>query len=301
LKCTPKVKRKRVKKKMDFVAIDVETANADLASICQIGLVGFQDGIVKQSWKTLVNPEDDFDGINVSIHGIDEQTVKGAPSFPKIFHVVKENLAGNVVASHTSFDRVAMARVIEKYELDQVECAWLDTAKVVRRAWPEISQRGYGLGKVASKLGIKFAHHDAEEDARAAGEILVRAIQKTGMTVNEWLDRVNRPINPLTMKGDPEGPLFGEVVVFTGALSIPRGEAAQRAATAGCEVAPSVTSNTTLLVVGDQDVRKLLGHEKSSKHRKAEELIARGQPIRILRESDFRQVVNWPSEKCRKH
>jgi DNA polymerase III epsilon subunit-like protein len=28
--------------KMDFIAIDVETANADLASICQIGLVGFQ-------------------------------------------------------------------------------------------------------------------------------------------------------------------------------------------------------------------------------------------------------------------
>jgi len=285
---------------MDFVAIDVETANADLASICQIGLVGFQDGVVKQSWKTLVNPEDDFDGINVSIHGIDERTVKGAPTFPKIFHVVKENLTGIIVASHTSFDRVAMARVLEKYDLDQVECTWLDTAKVVRRAWPELSQKGYGLCKVANKLGIKFVHHDAEEDARAAGEILVRAIQKTVMTVNEWLDRVNRPINPLIMKGDPEGPLFGEVVAFTGSLSIPRGEAAQRAATAGCEVAPSVTRSTTLLVVGDQDIRKLAGQEKSSKHRKAEELIGHGQPIRILKESDFRRMVNWPSEECRK-
>jgi DNA polymerase-3 subunit epsilon len=128
--------------KMDFVAIDVETANADLASICQIGLVGFQNGILKQSWKTLVNPEDDFDGINVSIHGIDERTVKGAPTFPKIFHVVKERLTRSVVASHTSFDRVAVSRVLEKYDLDQVECAWLDTAKVVRRAWPELSQGG---------------------------------------------------------------------------------------------------------------------------------------------------------------
>jgi DNA polymerase-3 subunit epsilon len=53
-----------------------------------------------------------------------------------------------------------------------------------------------------------------------------------------------------------------------------------------------MTSQTTLLVVGDQDIRKLAGHEKSSKHRKAEELITKGQSIRILRESDFKELVN---------
>lgn len=31
---------------MDFVALDVETANADLASICAIGLVHFKAGEV---------------------------------------------------------------------------------------------------------------------------------------------------------------------------------------------------------------------------------------------------------------
>ena len=45
---------------MDFVAIDVETANADLASICQIGIVAFENGSVKESWQSLVNPEDYF-------------------------------------------------------------------------------------------------------------------------------------------------------------------------------------------------------------------------------------------------
>jgi DNA polymerase-3 subunit epsilon len=43
-------------------------------------------------------------------------------------------------------------------------------------------------------------------------------------------------------------------------------------------------------VVGDQDVTRLAGHSKSSKHRKAEELIAKGVPIRILRESDFEEL-----------
>ena len=278
---------------MDFVAIDVETANPDLASICQIGIVAFENGCPAQSWESLVNPEDYFDGMNVSIHGIDERTVEGAPVLPQVVDMVRSLVVGSVLASHTCFDRVAVAQVLDKYSLEQFDCAWLDTAKVVRRAWPELSQRGYGLESVARKLGIEFTHHNAVEDARAAGEILVRAIRETGISLSEWIDRVKKPISPshIAMGGNPEGPLYGEVVVFTGALTITRREAAQLAADVGCEVAPSVNKGTTLLVVGDQDIRRLAGHERSSKHRKAEELITGGQAIRILCERDFRRLV----------
>jgi DNA polymerase-3 subunit epsilon len=92
-------------------------------------------------------------------------------------------------------------------------------------------------------------------------------------------------------EGNTEGPLVGEVAVFTGTLSIPRWEVAKLAASAGCSVSNSVNKATTLLVVGDQDIRRLAGHEKSSKYRKAEDLIAIGHPIRILGESDFRCLV----------
>jgi len=40
-----------------FIAVDVETANADLASICQIGIVAFDKGEITDSWMSLVNPE----------------------------------------------------------------------------------------------------------------------------------------------------------------------------------------------------------------------------------------------------
>jgi DNA polymerase III subunit epsilon len=80
--------------------------------------------------------------------------------------------------------------------------------------------------------------------------------------------------------------------VFTGALTLPRSEAADLAASLGCRVASGVTRETTILVVGDQDARKLApGQERSSKHRKAERLIADGYPLRILRETDFRALI----------
>ena len=85
-------------------------------------------------------------------------------------------------------------------------------------------------------------------------------------------------------------------MAFTGALSLHRHEAADYAATMGCEVAPSVNKTTTILVVGDQDIRKLAGYEKSTKHRKAEDLITEGQPIRIIKESDFIKLVRDNAE-----
>lgn len=80
-------------------------------------------------------------------------------------------------------------------------------------------------------------------------------------------------------------------MVFTGQLEIPRREAADLAPSLGCTVGSCVNKKTTLLAVGDQGIEKLAGHIKSSKRRKAEELISKGQSIRILKESDFSQLV----------
>ena len=70
-----------------------------------------------------------------------------------------------------------------------------------------------------------------------------------------------------------------------------RSLAAKLAADAGCDVSESVNKKTTLLVVGDQDIKRLAGHTKSSKHRKAESLILAGQTLRILSESDFNNLL----------
>lgn len=278
---------------MNFVALDVETANASLASICQVGIVQFENGQVADKWSSLIDPEDFFDGMNISIHGIDEDQVSGAPTFPLALVDISRRILGQTVVTHTSFDRSAISQACGKYGLVPPECAWLDTARVARRTWPDVAHRGYGLGSLAQRFGIEFKHHDALEDARAAGIIMLRAIADTGMDIGALLERSTQKTSQHhAQAGNPDGRLYGEVVVFTGALSLPRHDAAELASRAGCEVADGVTKHTTLLVVGDQDIQKLAGHEKSSKHRKAEALIAKGQPIRILAERDFAAIVS---------
>ena len=281
-----------------FTAIDVETANADFASICQIGVVRFDDGQVASEWQSLVNPEDYFSSVNVGIHGITDESVASAPTLPQLHNFLLAKLDGNVVICHTAFDRVSIERACQRYALGVPNVTWLDSARVARRAWPEhCAQRGFGLKKLAGLLSLSFTAHVAVEDARIAGCVITNAMTHTGLSLTDWLIRVKQPIRPTRHDYDAgshdaaEGPLADEVVVFTGALSMSRGEAAAMAAQAGSNVRESVSRETTILVVGDQDIRKLLGQEKSSKHRKAESLIQGGQPIRIIGEGDFLKIV----------
>ena len=76
---------------MDFVVIDVETANPELGSICQIGVAIFSNGKFSESWSSLVNPEDYFDDFNVSVHGISEAMVSSAPRWAEIHERIKIN------------------------------------------------------------------------------------------------------------------------------------------------------------------------------------------------------------------
>lgn len=285
---------------MDFVAIDVETANADMGSICQIGIAEFRNGILANTWKSYVDPQDEFDDINIEIHGISPRDVVGAPNFQQIRTPLYRYLNKKIVVCHTHFDRSAIHKAARAHNVSIPDSIWIDSAKVARRAWPEMfATCGYGLANVADFIGHSFTHHDALEDAIAAGMVMVRAVQDSGLSLEEWVTRIGKPIHldPITGHqvkriGDPAGLFAGETIVFTGALNISRTEAADLAARTGCNVGAGVTKKTTLLVVGDQDLDKLAGKEKSAKHLKAESLIRNGASIRILAESDFMEMIS---------
>lgn len=281
---------------LDFLALDVETANADAASICQVGIARFEGGEVVERWVSLVDPRTHFDPFNVGIHGIGPEQVVGAPTFAGIFPELRGRIQGNIVVHHMPFDKTALRRACEWERLDPLEAKWVDSAQVVRRTWEQFRKRGYGLANVAEYLGISFQHHDALEDAEAAGKVFAAACAETGRSPEAWHLALGAPARSGgggagydfgALEVGVEGPLVGEVVVFTGTLSVTRWEAAEMAAKLGAVVKNSVTKETTLLVVGLSDWARFDGYDKSSKHRKAEQLATAGHRIRIVSEADF--------------
>jgi len=103
---------------MRFYSLDVETANPDQASICQIGIGVFEDDKLVDTWKSYINPQDYFHWRFIEIHGIDSLTVKRKPTFPKVYPKLRRLLENNIVVHHSPFDRIAFHKAFNKYGLE---------------------------------------------------------------------------------------------------------------------------------------------------------------------------------------
>lgn len=284
---------------MEFVAIDVETANSNMASICQIGVAKFSKGKLVEEWCSLIDPEDYFDPMNIYIHGIDERSVVGKPTFLEITGTLKKYLESSICVSHMPFDQRALDKAFRKYGIEPFAIVWIDSAKVARRTWSDVAKKGYGLSNLCNRIGYSFKHHDALEDAKAAGHVLLAAMKETNLDLDGWKQRIKMPIGAkgagIAGEGNPEGGLFGEVAVITGTFVRSQPELSQMARDIGCNVAKGVTKKTTMLIVGDRDVGRYEDKEKSNKREKAEKLVKDGQKILFLTESDFMELVTRES------
>lgn len=169
-----------------FISIDVETANNDPASICQIGMARFEGGVLVETYNKLIKPDGAFLPMNTSIHGINAKMVKDAPRFFEVFDEVNAWLSSSIVTSHSYFDRQAIFRSIANDLLPQPQYVWLDATTIIRRTWKQYSRRGYGLSNLSRDFEIKFKHHDACEDAKVSGIILVKAIEESGISLDDW-------------------------------------------------------------------------------------------------------------------
>lgn len=277
----------------DFIALDVETANEEYSSICQIGLAFVEGGDVVDTWGSYVDPETHFS--NTWLHGIDKSTVRGSPTYPELFETVAEKLNNQRVIHHTHFDRSALSQVAEKYRLPKFNCEMVDSSRIARRGNSIHLRSGYGLDKLCNYYGVAtLKRHDAVADAEITARLLLRILSETNTIVSDWpaiLKKMESSTNRFRTDGTPGGPLNGLEFVFTGALTKPRRDAAKLVADSGGNVRDRVMETTNYLVIGMPAHVHLSDNKPSEKHRKALDFIDKGFKIQIIDEQDFIELI----------
>jgi DNA polymerase-3 subunit epsilon len=259
----------------EFVVIDVETACSRVSSICQVGIVGFRDGREIFAWETLLDPCDEFHVGNTRIHGIAAHHVAGQPTFVRVHGFIDRHLSGRITVAHSLFDKGALAAACRVHDRPAIETRWLDSVRVARRAWPDLDN--HRLGGLARFLGVPHRHHDALSDARAAGWVIVRAIEHTGLSLADWLAPPRQP-GPAP-KPVPDGPLTGERVAILGESR--DGALAHAIAGLGGLIHSSVGLTTTMLVVAaDEPFGRSI--RESTAYRRALKATVDGRGLRIM-------------------
>lgn len=166
-----------------FVALDVETANHDRASICQIGVACVRLDNSIETWTTYVDP-DTSTWAFTGLHGISQSTVRGAPKFVDALSMLEAPLGGITIYQHSGFDRSAFRAACAVLQREEPRWTWQNSVTVARRAWPELKGNGgHGLASLKTHLRLSFDHHDAGEDARAAAEVVLHAENAKGPEV----------------------------------------------------------------------------------------------------------------------
>ena len=144
---------------LSFVALDLETATFKRRSICEIGLTFVTDSEIVESKSWLVRPEDnEYDGFNISIHGITPQMTKDSPSFRQVWEEVAALLEGHVVVAHnTGFDMYALRDAFDYDSIPYPHFKFYCSYRAARYTVPDAYS--YSLPLICDHLGIPFGQH----------------------------------------------------------------------------------------------------------------------------------------------
>lgn len=161
---------------MGFIAIDFETANDDPESACQIGLAYVEDGKVIGTHSALIRPPSQH-FYYTYIHKITWEHVKDSPAFPDAWAAISDRIQGNLLVAHNArFDMNVLNGCIRHYRMKVPVFDYACTLKMARKSFEGLGS--YSLSNLCQALDIRPGRHDAAEDARAAAELLLLAMNK---------------------------------------------------------------------------------------------------------------------------
>ena len=155
-----------------FLAFDVETPNARNDRMSAIGLTLIEDGRIKRTHATLVNPETHFDRFNVQLTGITPEAAAQAMTFPELWSYVRPLFDNAILVAHNApFDMHVLASCLRHYGLDHLPAyPYLCTVRMGRQVYPRLPD--HRLNTMCEALSIPLDHHQAGSDSRACAFLL---------------------------------------------------------------------------------------------------------------------------------
>lgn len=158
---------------LNFTALDVETAASTWDTICAISLVHVRDGAVSDSYYTLINPECEFNPMNVRIHGITQADVADAPTLPMVRDKIIDFIGEDVLVSHNIvFDAHSLHKTFLRYGLDIPPIKTLCTLACARICKPDLPN--HKLNTLCKDYDIPLLHHhNANDDAIACANLML--------------------------------------------------------------------------------------------------------------------------------
>lgn len=163
-----------------FTAIDFETAHAKMWSICQVGLVRVENGVIVRELELLVQPpKNEYHWGNSRVHGLSRKDTAHAPAFNEIWEQMLPYIAGqHLVAHNADFDCTCLRQTLDYYQIAQPRFQQHCTVKIFKR----------NLALLCNAYDIELKHHNALSDAKACATLFQMHLEGKSAAMLEELD-----------------------------------------------------------------------------------------------------------------
>lgn len=157
----------------NFVAIDFETANFQRSSVCSVGIVVVEDGVITDSYYDLIRPYPNYyNPQNIAVHGLNYEDTCDADDFPTVWARIAPKLKNLPLVAHNSpFDEGCLKAVFEAYQMPYPGYTFYCTCRASRRVFGK-QLPNHQLHTVSKACGFDLLrHHNALADAEACAWI----------------------------------------------------------------------------------------------------------------------------------
>ena len=290
----------RIEALKDYTVIDVETTGLDpkYDRIIEIAAAKVRNCEVCDTYSSLIDPQVPIDAFIKWKTGISNDMVAGMPTIqqaiePFLAFIGQDILVGHNVNFDINFIYDSAADALGK----SVGNDYIDTMRIARALHRDLPH--HRLEDCLAVFGIQNdTAHRALPDCVATQRLyaaLADELVEKGIPAQIRASRPRASLKDLVAEStdfDESGPVFGKVFVFTGTLELMlRKDAAQMVVNAGGQCGDNVTKKTNYLVLGNNDYCSTIKDGKSTKQKKAEDLISKGADLEILSEDAFYDMI----------
>ena len=162
----------------NFAAIDFETANHNLSSVCSVGVVIVRNRQIVEKIYRLICPEPEWYSYwHTKIHGLTARHTENEKVFQYVWKEIAPKIEGLPLVAHNStFDEGCLRAAYRVYRMDYPDYEFFCTYRASQKKLGKLLPN-HQLHTVAAYCGFDLKnHHNALADAEACAAIALKIL-----------------------------------------------------------------------------------------------------------------------------
>ncbi len=175
------------RKKVIEIVLDTETTGLDYTKekIIEFAAVRLENGKIKDSFQTLINPEQHIRKSSMAVHGITEEMVADAPTEAEILPKIQEFIGDYPIVAHNAiFDHSFLNEAYKRVFKKKFENEKIDSQQMFKEICPDLDS--HGLVALTEKFHIELENHHRAMDDTMGLALAYPKLKKLYLQKYDW-------------------------------------------------------------------------------------------------------------------